>query len=145
MYYRYGDLQVSEDITQESFTKLWERCKEVSFDKAKPYLYKTARNLILNRIKHEKVVLDYHVKSGKRHDHDIEDPEFVIRKKEFEIQLKKAIDNLPVKQRESFLLSRVDKKTYNEIAELSGVSVKAIEKRIHGALITLRRQLGDVL
>ena len=60
-------------------------------------------------------------------------------------RLKRAIDELPVKQRETFLLSRIDKKSYKEIAEITGVSLKAIEKRIHYALISLREKLGDII
>lgn len=143
MYYRYGDLKVSEDITQESFLKLWERCNEVTFEKASSYLYTTARNTMLNRLKHEKVVLNFQKIPTVDKNH--EDPEFIIETTQFEERLKKAINELPVKQRESFLLSRLDKKTYGEIAEMSGVSVKAVEKRIHEALVALRKKLGDVL
>ena len=53
-------------------------------------------------------------------------------------QLKSAIGQLPDGQRETFLLNRIDKMTYAEIAELQGVSVKAVEKRMHKALVKLR-------
>jgi len=59
-------------------------------------------------------------------------------------KLKSAIAELPDRQREVFLLSRIDKKTYKEIAELSGVSVKAIEKLMHKALVVLRKKIGNV-
>ena len=38
-----------------------------------------------------------------------------------------------------FLMSRIDKMKYKEIAEALGLSVKAIEKRMHLALKTLRK------
>ena len=71
-----------------------------------------------------------------------ENPEFVLEEKEFMEKLQHAISNLTDAQREVFLLNRIDKKTYREISELLGVSVKAIEKRMHGALVKLREQLG---
>ena len=36
------------------------------------------------------------------------------------------------------------KKTYKEIAELSGVSVKAIEKLMHKALLKLRTEIENI-
>ena len=51
---------------------------------------------------------------------------------------------MPEKQREVFLLSRIDKKKYVEIADIVGVSVKAVEKRMSKALLTLKEQIGKV-
>jgi len=47
--------------------------------------------------------------------------------------------NLPEKQRVVFLLSRIDKKTYKEIAGMLDISKQAVEKRIYNALDTLRK------
>ena len=60
------------------------------------------------------------------------------------IKLEKAISSLPERQREVFLLNRIEKKTYREIAELSGVSVKAIEKLMHKALLKLRVEIENI-
>jgi RNA polymerase sigma-70 factor (ECF subfamily) len=60
------------------------------------------------------------------------------------IRLKKVIAALPEKQREVFLLSRIDKKKYSEISEMLNISVKAVEKRMSQALVTLRDQIGNI-
>ena len=73
-----------------------------------------------------------------------ESPEFLMEEQEFMIKLKKVIADLPEKQREVFLLSRIDKKKYSEISEIVGVSVKAVEKRMSLALIILREKLGNI-
>jgi len=52
--------------------------------------------------------------------------------------------NLPSKQREVFLLNRIDKKKYAEIAEMLGISVKAVEKRMQKALIIIRKEIGNI-
>jgi RNA polymerase sigma-70 factor (ECF subfamily) len=59
-------------------------------------------------------------------------------------KLENAISSLPERQREVFLLNRIEKKTFREIAELSNVSVKAIEKLMHKALIKLRTQINNI-
>ncbi|WP_378177622.1 RNA polymerase sigma factor [Aquimarina sp. SS2-1] len=143
IYYKCGDVDLAEDIIQDAFIKLWQNCKKVIFFKAKSYLFTVANNSLLNHIAHKKVVLKFQQKPHL--DLNNQDPQFLIEEKEFMSKLQNAIDDLPEKQRETFLLSRIDKKSYKEIAEISGVSVKAIEKRIHYALLTLRQKLGDIL
>jgi len=73
-----------------------------------------------------------------------ESPEFLLEEKEFMARLEKVIADLPEKQREVFLLSRIDKKKYSEISEILDISVKAVEKRMSQALITLREQIGNI-
>jgi RNA polymerase sigma-70 factor (ECF subfamily) len=58
--------------------------------------------------------------------------------KEFDEQLQKAIASLPEKCRTIYLMSRMDGKTYTEIAENLGVSIKAVEKQISKALSIFR-------
>jgi len=63
---------------------------------------------------------------------------------EFLIKLEKTIADLPKIQREVFLLNRIEKKKYKDIAEQLGISVKAVEKRMHGALLVLREKIGNI-
>ncbi|AXT53035.1 RNA polymerase sigma factor [Aquimarina sp. BL5] len=143
IYYKCGDIALAEDIIQDAFIKLWQNCKKVIYYKAKSYVFTVANNTLLNHIAHKKVVLRYEQKPHSELNN--QDPQFIIEEKEFMSKLKNAIDELPEKQRETFLLSRIDKKSYKEIAEITGVSVKAIEKRIHYALLSLRQKLGNIL
>ena len=48
---------------------------------------------------------------------------------------------MPENQRTVFLMSRVDNLKYAEIAEMTGISVKAVEKRMHKALEFLQVNL----
>ena len=57
-------------------------------------------------------------------------------------KLQIAIDGLTLGEREVFLLNRIENKKYREIAEMLNISVKAVEKRMHGALIKLRKSVG---
>ena len=142
VYYKCGSQQQAEDIVQETFIKLWKNCAKVVFTKAKSYLYTIANNMFLNEVAHQKVVLKYKQQTPSRVSH--ETPEFVLRQKEFQEKLQRTIAKLPDGQREVFLLNRIDKKTYAEIAEIIGFSVKAVEKRMHKALITLRKEIGNI-
>jgi RNA polymerase sigma factor (sigma-70 family) len=55
-----------------------------------------------------------------------------------------AIDGLPPRCRQVFLLSRVEGKTYPEIARHCGISVKMVEKHVSHALLACSAKLGNV-
>ncbi len=142
IYYKFGNEEKANDAVQEAFVKLWENCAKVAPEKARSYLYTVANNLYLNVIKAEKVRLKY----ADQHSNSInqESPEYVLEEKQFQKKLDDALDALPENQRTTFLLNRIDGKKYSEIAEMEGVSVKAIEKRMHLALKTLREQIDGI-
>ncbi|MBD0823339.1 RNA polymerase sigma factor [Aestuariibaculum marinum] len=142
IYYKCGDQNQAEDIVQEAYIKLWNNCSKVLFKKAKSYLYTVSRNLFLNEVAHQKIVLDHQSKQIKQN--NIETPEFLLEEQQFMEKLKRAIANLPEKQREVFLLSRIDKKKYSEISEIVGISIKAVEKRMSQALELLRKQIVEI-
>ncbi|WP_424961031.1 RNA polymerase sigma factor [Ekhidna sp.] len=143
IYYKFGDADQSDDVVQESFIRLWKNCAKVTMETAKGFLYKVAINLSTSFKRSEKVRLNYK-EQVVRLETNQESPEYVMLEKEFMDKLTEAIASLPHRQREVFLMNRVEKKTYKEIAELSGVSVKAIEKSMHKALLKLRAKIGDV-
>lgn len=145
IYYKFGDLEKAEDIVQDAFIKLWNNCSQVPIEKAKSYVYTVATNLGISITRHEKVKFKYqNYVVQRKSDVTQESPEFILLEKEYMTKLKQAISDLPERQREVFLLSRIDKKTYKEIAEMSNVSVKAIEKLMHKALLSLRKKIGNV-
>jgi RNA polymerase sigma-70 factor (ECF subfamily) len=141
IYYKFGNEEKSYDAVQEAFLKLWENCAKVAPEKAKSYVYTVANNLYLNVIKAEKVRLKYADKTLKT---THEDPEFLMEEQEFKKKLDAALNALPENQRITFLLHRVDGKKYAEIAEIEGVSLKAIEKRMHLALKSLRAEIDGI-
>ncbi|MEM9141961.1 MAG: sigma-70 family RNA polymerase sigma factor [Bacteroidota bacterium] len=141
IYYKFGNEEKAHDAVQEAFIKLWENCAKVSPAKAKSFVYTVANNVSLNVIKAEKVRLKYADKSLKSSN---ESPEFLMEEKQFKEKLDRALDNLPENQRTTFLLNRIDGKKYAEIADMEGVSVKAIEKRMHLALKSLREQIDGI-
>ncbi|MEL6273777.1 MAG: sigma-70 family RNA polymerase sigma factor [Bacteroidota bacterium] len=137
LYYKTGDAQQAEDLAQEAFLKLWKACARVAPAKAKSFLFTVANNLFLDQVKHQKVVLHFQ-KQAKVTSSTIESPEYLYEKDEFQQRLEKAIANLPEKNRIVFLMNRIDKLTYQEIADRLGISKKAVEKRMSKALVELR-------
>jgi len=142
LYYKFGNAENAEDIAQNAFIKLWENCKKIEIEKAKSFLFKTAINLSLNSIKHQKVVINFNTNAIKKVEN--ETPEFQMIEEEFYQKIQNVIAELTEKQREVFLLNRIEKVKYADIAEMLNISVKAVEKRMHAALIIMRKKIGKV-
>ena len=140
--YKTKDIDQANDLVQEAFITLWDHCAEVSPEKAKSYLYTVANRKFLNQAAHLKVV-QRHQSETSTGIHQ-ENPEFLLEHQEFENKLQRAIDSLPEGQKTAFLMNRIDQMTYAEIAEVLEISVKAVEKRMHLALKTLRTEIQEL-
>ena len=139
LYYKCGSKSQAQDLTQEAFLKLWQKCAEVSFKAAKGFVFTVARNAMLNQFERKKVKLKF--ESSQNTLKHAESPEFQMEYSEAHRRLQDAISALPEKQREVFLMSRIDKMKYQEIADLLGISKKAVEKRMYAALDKLRKTI----
>ncbi len=142
LYYKFGEKLNPDDKVQEAFLKVWQNCHKISLDKAKSYLYTTANNLMLNQVNHEKVKLKY--QEIPKQEFTNESPEFLMEENQYYEKLQNAIANLTEAQRVAFLLNRVEGKRFKEIAEILEISVKAVEKRVYGALKKLREDIKEL-
>ncbi len=139
LYYKYGGRYNPDDKVQEAFIKLWDKCKSVTFEKARSFLFTVANNLMLNEAKHEKVVLNY--RSQPVRSKTEENPEYILRSKEYFDQYKAALAKLSEEQRVAFLMNKVEGKKHQEIAEILGVTRKVVEYRIYSAFTLLKEEL----
>jgi len=143
IYYKFGEHYNPKDKVQEAFMKLWENCKKISSDKAKSYLFSVANNTTLNTVKHRKVVLKYESNASKNNS-NIQDSQFLLEEKEYLNTYQKALSDLTEEKRAAFMLNRVEGKKHKEIAEMLGISRKAVEKRIYSALKQLRLDIDGI-
>lgn len=142
LYYKYGVDNNPKDLVQEAFIKLWNNCAKVPADKARAFLFTVANNQMLNELAKKKTVLKYCQDKPKAYTH--ETPEFKMEENEYLTKLQNAIEGLSETQRIAFLLNRIEGKKHQEIAEMLGISRKAVEKRIYTALDILREKIGDI-
>lgn len=142
LFFKTQDLDQAEDILQDTFIKLWDNCSKVNIDKVKSYLYTVASNAFLNAVKHQAVVRKHQATLSRSTTN--ESPEFVMMEQEFLEKLERVIASLPERQKEVFLMNRIDKKKYKEIAAELNISVKAVEKRMHAALVVMRKEIGNI-
>lgn len=131
IYYKCSDVDIAEDISQETFLKLWENIGKIKPGTVKAYLYTIAGNLFKNHYNRKKVEFKFISSIENLNE---ESPEFIMEFKEFDSLLQRTLAKIPEKSREVFLMSRIDKLTYGEIASRLNISVKAVEKRMRKAL-----------
>lgn len=135
---------VSEDLVQEVFTDLWKL--RHTLDKNKSivvYLYQATKNKALDYLDHKKVVWRYQENYRQENDRFVT-PEIIKWEDEAFIKaVRKAIDNLPRRAQQAYVLHREDGLTYREIADVMDISVKTVESQISRALDILRGELKD--
>ncbi|MVT44876.1 RNA polymerase sigma-70 factor [Chitinophaga oryziterrae] len=131
-----ADKDASEDIVQDMFTRIWERHQEmITSLSIRAYLYKSVRNNSFTYLSKKNKVYSLS-------DWDI-DEEDITEQENHDIPhyrelLKKAIDNLPAKCREVFLLSRSGNLSNQEIADNLGISVNTVNNQTWKAMKMLK-------
>ncbi len=140
IYYKTGNMELAEDIVQETFMKLWDKRLTINQESIKSLLYIIASNTIKSHFRHQKVVFNFANEAAKVEETQ-DSADTNIRQEELKQKLERILAEMPEKCREVFLLNRMDNLVYSEIAERLGLSVKAIEKRMHEALLFIRERL----
>lgn len=137
---------VAEELIQELFTILWEKREEWDANiTIRPYLYKSAKNLALNYLKHQEVQERFdHKWEQMKENQEIEFHD-KIREKQIRTAIAKAIEELPPRSKMTYKLHRYDGLTYQEIAEVMDVSVKTVESQMTRTLKILRERLAWLL
>ena len=140
LIYRSGDQQLSEDITQNVFMKVWSKKIEVNTGNIKSLLFKMGTDEFISHIRRNKVERDY---SNSLELSLIQQPDTNDNLSERKDHFQKALNQLPEKQKTALLMNKMQGLTYKEIAESLNLSQKAIEKRISTALNTLKQNLNQ--
>jgi RNA polymerase sigma-70 factor (ECF subfamily) len=146
---KFVDEEVAKDIVQDVFLKLWAD-KGLHVSKSLDgLLFTMTRNKCLQHLEKQKIRINYQQSSGLRLKEDeilfYSSEASSLIEQELQEQLQKAIESLPEKCREVFLLSRYHEKMNKEIAAELGISIKTVEKHMSGAMKLLRIALKDYL
>ena len=130
------DVDLSEDIVQESYAALWEKLQEgAHILNRKSYLYMMVRNRCLDHLRKKGIPTE----SLKPYDtYGIIDDDDAQERAQTEARMWTAIDSLPEKCREVFILSKRDGLKYEEIAEELNLSVNTVRNQISKALKVLK-------
>ncbi|TAJ11747.1 RNA polymerase sigma-70 factor [Marinilabiliaceae bacterium JC017] len=140
-----GNRMDAEEIVQELFIKFWEKqnFKDVS-GSIKSFLFKSIFN----------ACIDFQRKASTKRNHNTqpvedksasEDFKDLVLEQEIENAINAAINELPEKRREIFLLSREKGMSYAEIARELSLSAKTVETQMSRSLKQLKEKLSDYI
>lgn len=135
---------VAEELVQDVFLKLWTKREQISeIDALKTYLYRAARNTALNSLRRRKLEQNWEAQEA-AHGEPVSNvsPDQETSTDELALAVKGAVDRLPGRCREVFLLSREGGLTYLQIAASLGISIKTVETQMGRALKSLRSALA---
>ncbi|MDH3735298.1 MAG: sigma-70 family RNA polymerase sigma factor [Gemmatimonadota bacterium] len=144
IYRTIGDRDRAEDLVQETFVRVYRHLHR--FDQSKKFstwAYTIASNLAKNELRNRSrnpLVLFQAIKKNWDADHrplEFEDstyaPDDLFRKRHLREKVEAAVAELPEHHREVFVLRELEGKTYDEISEITGVTLGTVKSRLNRA------------
>ena len=132
------DKDTAKDVVQESFARLWQKVEEVDAAKAKSYLFTTAHHIMVDTVRRGQ-------RSTRMEEHH-EDLQFT--RERAQPDLKRVIDaglaTLPEVQRSVILLRDLEGYSYEEIAELTGLTLTQVKVYIYRGRTALKEFIGKL-
>ena len=130
----------AEEIVQNVFMAVWENRHKIDVQQSfSSYLFSIAKYQVYNTIRQKIAQRTFAEKYLQQPDHLLENPdEHDDLTSELKIKVKDAVRQLPDRQREIFMMSRVYQLTYKEIADKLGISENTVDTSIRRSLNILR-------
>lgn len=140
-----GSEQASKDIVQDFFLRFWENRNRIEIHASiKSYFIQSVHNRCMDYLSYQNVRIT-HLQNQLSFLRDDDLQEYPLLDSELKRQIDQEISHLPDGIRETFLLSRFEGLSYQQIADQENISVKTVEYRISKALTFLRKGLSDYL
>ena len=139
-----GDRDAGADVVQEAFVRLWQRRQQLTLHGAlSALLYRMVRHLALSAVRTtERRVAA--VEQWVRAD-SVPEPSMHTEACELEAAVAAALDALPKRRREVFVLARFHGLSYNQIADVMDIAPQTVANHFSMALADLRTALGPFL
>ena len=146
VYNSIGDRERTEELVQDLFLWIWRHRAEWEIRTGlTTYLYRSARNRAISAFRHDRLELRWKDELSR-----VEPPRSAATDADasaddLRAALARAIEKLPDRCRQVFLLHREHHLTYSQIAETLGIAPKTVEVHMARALMSLRTSLADWL
>ena len=133
----------AEDIAHESFAILVRATRESVIDHPRRFLFRTAANLAVDYVRHQKVIERHLERHNPNADAPLTaSPEQGVSKAEWLKLLQETLLELSPRTRDVFILNRLHGLSYLEVGTHLGISESTVEKHISRGIQHCRNQLG---
>lgn len=140
-----GSTDAGEDVAQEVFVRVWEhRSRWTSSGSVQGYLYRIARNLVLQRSRHQEV-RERTEPEVRRRAGEVTTPVENAVHDELRCAFEEALEELPERRREAFLLVRMRGLSLREAGEAMGVTRRTVANHVYLAAGDLEAALRPFL
>ncbi len=135
---------IASELVQECFIIFSREIQKQVIEHPRGFLFRTARNLAYDYIKHRKVV-ERHQSATQSATFNETGPsaEHLAETDEKLAIVSTIVDELPARARQAFILNRVYGMTYAEIAHQLDISSSAVEKLLSRALLHCRKNFKN--
>ena len=142
-YFRISNHEQALDLMQETFIRAWKyTSKGNEIKNIKPFLYRTANNLVIDYYRKKKEVsLDNMLDLGM--EPAVSDEKNKIYSTAESKNISKLLDQLDEKHREVIVLKFIDDLSPKDIAKLTGETDNVISVRIHRGIKKLKELIGN--
>lgn len=142
---RLGSLCLAEDVVQDTYLRLRGLNAVPELDNPRSYLFRMADNIALDRIRAEtrQVRRFAPAELGLERPDEEPDAETTLEHKQRLDRLTQALNELPPRCREVFLLHKFDGLSHADIAVRLGISRSMVEKHVMKALAHCRDRLAS--
>ena len=152
IYRMVNSLEEAEDLTQETFVTVYQKLGSLKDNsKFEPWLFRIARNFVYQRYRSRSPVtvsVDAVDEEGQPLTQLVDEgktPDESFQAGELERVVQDVINELPEKYREVFVLSAIQKLSYQQIAEIVGRSLPSVKTDIHRARLEVRKRVKEYL
>ncbi|MBN1879228.1 sigma-70 family RNA polymerase sigma factor [bacterium] len=134
-----GDEDGARDLVMDTFLRIYKAAYRYEpRAKFSTYIYQVARNLIINEAQKREIrkadSLDQmNENSSLQLAMDDPDPEQVLARKEQQLLVQKALEDLPEDQRTILILLEYQELSYERVAQIMGCSMGTVKSRMHRA------------
>ena len=132
--FRVSDLDDADDLMQDTYTRLLRNDTRPPQEKARSFLIQIARGLVIDRHRRKQLEMAYYDTLSSMPEAEVPSEEDRALILEQLVRIDTALKTLPEKVRVTFLMSRFENLTYQEIAEQLSVSVASVRKYMLQAL-----------
>ncbi len=141
---RLGSPCLAEEAVQDTYLRLHTLGTVPDIDNPRSYLFRMAGNIAVDRIRAESRLGRRFVPVEQGLEQPDEEPaaDTALEHKQRLDRLRRALDELPPRCREVFLLHRFDGLSHADIAARLGISRSMVEKHIMKALAHCRDRVG---
>lgn len=136
------DEAIAQELLQDLFVRIWEKRGQIDVDKSfRAYLFRITQNLVTDfyrRAAFDKKMIEVFVRESTEYVYAFED-ELQDERRQI---LMKAMNTLPPKRKEIYMLVKLERKSYEEVSVLLGVSISTISDHVVKATKTLKEYIS---